>query len=591
MAPLKCKKNEPKEWIAGIYLRVSTFDQAREGHSYEEQEKDLRRLCEKRGFKIYDVYGDPGISGKYLDKRKDLQKLLNDIRCGNINVIVVWRLDRLVRGVANTQKIIEVAKEYGCRIVTSWNDLDYNTAAGKYQINMEAAHGEYELDVISERTKLGMLGAVEKLHFRQPPFGYTKDKLGPDPKKMIIDEFDSKYVKRIFDLYLQGNSFETVASIIDKEYPKPKKFIASTIEAILHNEQYVGRYHYRALERETGEECVYPVPAIITEEVWQEAQQQYRKNQLHNKKKQTYIFMQKIKCPYCGHDVLSGSPGKSRNGTKYCYYICTRCKGVGYVPEIKVEEAFVKEINEILDYFMIADVGTIPITNQTKLVADENKYQQMLEDLEKRESRVKKTYFDGFIEEEEFTQEMRYIQLKKETIKKDIAKQIKKDVRITDDMDITLYSTIKEIRNREKDLYYSSAYEIWNQFDKEQKRLIVAEYVDQIEIELDSKKNVTITNIKFKDRKIFNLAFMMKEQLMDMTIKKDGKNILVSGVKTKKEIEEFIIKLQKYYKVNTVEISVDDIQFENMDANKIVKIMPIKNTTINKKQKYTIITI
>ena len=84
---------------------------------------------------------------------------------------------------------------------------------------------------------------------------------------------------------------------------------------------------------------------------------------------------------------------------------------------------------------------------------------------------------------------------------------------------------------------------------------------------------------------------MLKEKLMDMTIKKDEKNILVSPVRTKKEITEFITELQKYYKVNTMEIDIDDIVFENMDANRIVKIMPIKNTTTYKKQKYTIITV
>ena len=591
MAPLKCKKIEPKEWIAGIYLRVSTFDQKREGHSYEEQEKDLRRLCEHRGFKIYDVYGDPGISGKYLDKRKDLQKLLDDIRTGKINVIVVWRLDRLVRGVANTQKIISVAKEYNCRIVTSWNDLDYNTAVGKYQINMEAAHGEYELDVISERTKLGMEGAIEELHFSTVPFGYTKDKLGPDPKKMVIDEYDTKFVYRMFELYLQGNSCQDVADLLNKEYTGKKKFTRGFIEDALHREQYVGRYHYKAMEEETGEECIFPVPAIITEQMWNETQEQYRMNQLHQKRKQTYIFMQKIKCPVCGHDVLGGTNGKSRNGTKYCYYICNRCKGVGYVPEQNVEDAFVKEINEILDYFMIADVGTIPISNQTKLETNGDLYEQQLEDMTKREARVKKAYFDGFMDETEFAQEMKFIKLKKESINNEIKKQIKRDVRITDDMDIALYSTIKEIKKRESDLYYSSAKDIWNQLDKEQRRVIVADYVDQIEIEVDDKKKVKIVNIKFKERKIFNLAFMMKEQLMDMTVKKDDKNILVSPVKTKKEITEFITELQKYYRVNTMEIDIDDIEFENMDANRIVKIMPIKNTTVYKKQKYTIITI
>lgn len=586
------KKNEPKEWIAGIYLRVSTFNQAREGHSYEEQEKDLRRLCENRGFKIYDTYGDPGISGKYLDKRKDFQKLLSDIRAGNINVVVVWRLDRLVRGVANTQEVIKVAKDYNCRIVTSWNDLDYNTAVGKYQINMEAAHGEYELDVISERTRMGMIGAYEKCHFPNIPTGYTRDVNGPDKKKVIIEENDAAYIRRGAELYLQGNSARLVKEITDKEFPNVKTLTESGWEEALHNEFYAGIFHCKFMEEETGEECIYQTPAIFDEITWQKLQEQHRKNQVRNKRKQTYLFMQKLKCPCCGHEALGGTVGRGRHGGTFLYYICTRCKGVGYVPEPKIEAAFIKEINAILDYFIIADIGTMPISNKSQVPENGEFYQKSLDELKKRESRVKKSYFDGYLTEQDFKNEMQFITVKREAINKEIQKQVKRDVRITEDMDITLYATIKEIQKRQSDVYYSSAEEIWNQLDQEQKRTIVASYIEQIEIDYDvKKKEVKIKHIEFREDKIFNLAFMMKEQLMDMTVVKDDKNILVSPVKTKKEIGEFVTELQKFYKVNTMEIDIDEIEFENMDANRIVKIMPIKNTTTYKKQKYTIITV
>lgn len=592
MVSFKMKKNEPKEWIAGIYLRVSTFNQAREGHSYEEQEKDLRRLCENRGFKIYDTYGDPGISGKYLDKRKDFQKLLSDIRAGNINVVVVWRLDRLVRGVANTQEVIKVAKDYNCRIVTSWNDLDYNTAVGKYQINMEAAHGEYELDVISERTRMGMIGAYEKCHFPNIPTGYTRDVNGPDKKKVIIEENDAAYIRRGAELYLQGNSARLVKEITDKEFPNVKTLTESGWEEALHNEFYAGIFHCKFMEEETGEECIYQTPAIFDEITWQKLQEQHRKNQVRNKRKQTYLFMQKLKCPCCGHEALGGTVGRGRHGGTFLYYICTRCKGVGYVPEPKIEAAFIKEINAILDYFIIADIGTMPISNKSQVPENGEFYQKSLDELKKRESRVKKSYFDGYLTEQDFKNEMQFITVKREAINKEIQKQVKRDVRITEDMDITLYATIKEIQKRQSDVYYSSAEEIWNQLDQEQKRTIVASYIEQIEIDYDvKKKEVKIKHIEFREDKIFNLAFMMKEQLMDMTVVKDDKNILVSPVKTKKEIGEFVTELQKFYKVNTMEIDIDDIEFENMDANRIVKIMPIKNTTTYKKQKYTIITV
>ena len=341
--------------------------------------------------------------------------------------------------------------------------MDFNTAVGKYQINMEAAHGEYELDIISERTKLDLLGAFEKGHFTKILFGYTRDISGPDKKKVIIDENEAPYVRRIFELYLQGNSCEQVKEFINKEYPGKKKFTRSGIEAMLHNEFYAGIFHCKFMEEETGEECIYEIPAIIDNITWNAMHEQYRKHQLHNKRKRAYIFMQKIKCPCCGHDVLGGSPGKSKNGNKYCYYICTRCKDVGYVPEVKVEEALVKELNELLDYFIIADIGTMAISTKTQSSENGEMFEKMLEELEKRETRVKKSYFDGFIPENEFKEEMRYTALKRESINNQIKKRVKRDVRITKDMAITTYSTLKEIKSRKNDVYYSNAQDIWNQ--------------------------------------------------------------------------------------------------------------------------------
>lgn len=70
--------NEKK--IAGLYIRVSTEDQAREGFSLPEQEKRLRAMCEYKGYEIYKVYKDAGISAKTGNKRPAFEKLLQDIK-------------------------------------------------------------------------------------------------------------------------------------------------------------------------------------------------------------------------------------------------------------------------------------------------------------------------------------------------------------------------------------------------------------------------------------------------------------------------------------------------------------------------------
>ena len=96
--------NEKK--IAGLYIRVSTEDQAREGFSLPEQEKRLRAMCEYKGYEIYDVYEERGISAKTGNYRPEFERLLQDIKDKKCNTIVVLKLDRLTRSVFDWEKII-----------------------------------------------------------------------------------------------------------------------------------------------------------------------------------------------------------------------------------------------------------------------------------------------------------------------------------------------------------------------------------------------------------------------------------------------------------------------------------------------------
>ena len=92
---LKCKKN-----VAGIYIRVSTEDQAREGFSLGEQEEKLRQLCK---YKDFEIYKDAGISAKNMKDRPAFQEMLEDIKAGKLNYIVAYKLDRVTRSVRDLE--------------------------------------------------------------------------------------------------------------------------------------------------------------------------------------------------------------------------------------------------------------------------------------------------------------------------------------------------------------------------------------------------------------------------------------------------------------------------------------------------------
>ena len=101
------KLKEEKEIICGLYPRVSTEDQSRFGHSLDEQEDRLRKLCEFKGYKIYKVYREEGVSAKNTNRPK-FKEMIQDMKDGKINKIIVYKLDRLTRSIKDLETIFFV---------------------------------------------------------------------------------------------------------------------------------------------------------------------------------------------------------------------------------------------------------------------------------------------------------------------------------------------------------------------------------------------------------------------------------------------------------------------------------------------------
>ena len=101
-----CSQSSEEMKIAGIYIRVSTEYQAREGFSLGEQEEKLRQLCKYKEFEVFKVYKDAGISAKDMKNRPQFQQMIEDIKNGLINYIVAYKLDRVTRSVRDLEVLI-----------------------------------------------------------------------------------------------------------------------------------------------------------------------------------------------------------------------------------------------------------------------------------------------------------------------------------------------------------------------------------------------------------------------------------------------------------------------------------------------------
>ena len=118
--------------IAGIYMRVSTEDQAREGFSLPEQKERLIHLCKYKGYEIYDFYEDRGISAKTGNYRPAFDKLLKDIEMKRVNVLVALKLDRVSRSVYDWENIMKFLEDNDAYIDCANDDINTTSANGKF---------------------------------------------------------------------------------------------------------------------------------------------------------------------------------------------------------------------------------------------------------------------------------------------------------------------------------------------------------------------------------------------------------------------------------------------------------------------------
>ena len=137
------------------YVRVSTEDQAREGVSLAAQEAELRAYCLVKDWTLVEVIRDAGQSAKSL-KRTGLERLLTLVRAGEVQAVVVYKLDRLTRSVVDLGQLVTLFAKTGVPLVSLQESLDATTATGELMMNLLVSVSQWERKVIGERTRDAM---------------------------------------------------------------------------------------------------------------------------------------------------------------------------------------------------------------------------------------------------------------------------------------------------------------------------------------------------------------------------------------------------------------------------------------------------
>ena len=540
--------NEKK--VAGLYIRVSTEDQAREGFSLPEQEKRLRTMCEYKGYEIYKLYKDAGISAKTGNYRPAFEELLQDIREKKCNTIVVLKLDRLTRSVFDLEGIMRFLEENNAYLDCANEEINTTNSSGKLVARMLTSVSQNEIERTSERTKFGLVGAIKEGHIPgKNPLGYKRD-----GKKLVIDPLTKDIVKRIYDLYFEGKSYSNIATIFNNEEVLGKTNWRDTgILRIISNEIYKGDF----VSGKTFNKPVYyenVVEPIVSRELWENCQVQKKKNQKSYMRTQTYIFLQKLKCPKCGRILAGGASHKLKSDKWYFYYRCEDCKN--NIKEEVIENSVKILLADILEYDNVVNEFFLPVL-KSKLNDPKVELEKELKSLNNKKERIRKAYIDSVFTEEEYKQESKTIDSQIEFVNSKLLENSQAEQLNFTTEDILLKRDMDFINKVKLPISYYAFNENWDLLDRETKADIVMRYIDDIELEIKNKK-YHVKQINFRSTFYNDYEDLYKKGYIDrkrpLTYDFNGvcvdTNIRYSEYLPIKDVMQHLYRLNEYYEVN-----------------------------------------
>ena len=225
--------------MIALYKRVSTTEQAQNGHSLDEQEERMRNYCKAFKWENLKVYCDGGYSGSNL-QRPAVQRLISDIQAHKIEKVIVYKLDRLSRSQRDTLMLIEdTFLKNGCDFVSISENFDTSTPLGRAMIGILSVFAQLEREQIKERMMMGKEARAKlgKYSSSTIPIGYDYQ-----DGELVPNEYEKQLISRIFTEYSQGKRAYSIAKDLNQEglFHKYGKWSDSTVFRILNNKTYLG---------------------------------------------------------------------------------------------------------------------------------------------------------------------------------------------------------------------------------------------------------------------------------------------------------------------------------------------------------------
>src|SRR5271169_2881101 len=155
---VRASEPTPQNVVVAIYARVSTLNG---GQDPTMQTRELTEYCQRRGWEVFDIYVDNGVSGR-KDSRPALNRLMADAHARRFDVIICWRFDRFSRSVSHLCRALETFNALDIQFVSLCEQVDTSTPTGKLVFTILGAVAEGERNLIAERVRAGLRNARAK---------------------------------------------------------------------------------------------------------------------------------------------------------------------------------------------------------------------------------------------------------------------------------------------------------------------------------------------------------------------------------------------------------------------------------------------
>ncbi len=330
----RCAIYTRKSTEEGLDLDFNSLDAQRESaEDYVSSMKHEGWAC------LPDLYDDGGFSGGNMD-RPALKRLMADVEAGKIDVVVVYKVDRLSRSLIDFSRLMEIFEEHDVSFVSVTQKFSTTDSMGRLTLNMLLSFAQFEREIISERTRDKMSAARKKGKWigGMLILGYDLDEKGG---RIVVNKREAARVREIFDLYLERRGLIPVVNELNERGWKTKRWITKKGKArggkpfakhylysLLTNIVYTGKIYFQGTVYDGEHE------AIVAPEIWREAQELLKKNgQGKNaglRNKHGALLKGLIHCVPCGKPMMHTYTIKKGGHRRYRYYVCMNAQQRGW---------------------------------------------------------------------------------------------------------------------------------------------------------------------------------------------------------------------------------------------------------------------